>query len=74
MHRVRHLLFLRLRSGMAAANGTRVALGVAAFAILAALPFTNKKVLDREQSVAKMRDASLDAKDAARDGRLSRKQ
>jgi len=38
--------------------------------IVGSLPFLNKTVREREANVAGMRDASYDAKDAARDSRL----
>ena len=38
--------------------------------IVGSLPFLNKTVREREGNVAAMRDASYDAKDAARDSRL----
>jgi hypothetical protein len=53
-----------------AASQPRVALGVAALCALCALPFLSKRVRDREDAVAAMRDASY-AKDEARSARLS---
>ena len=38
--------------------------------LIGSLPFLNKTVREREENVAAMRDASYDAKDAARDSRL----
>ena len=38
--------------------------------LVGSLPFLNKAVRDTEANVAAMRDASYDAKDAARDSRL----
>ena len=38
--------------------------------LIGSLPFLNKAVRDTEANVAAMRDASYDAKDAARDSRL----
>lgn len=52
-----------------------VVLGAVAVAmVIAGLPFLNKTVWQREQNVAAMRDAALDAKDDARSARLSIKQ
>jgi hypothetical protein len=48
-----------------------VFLGVSAALALGAIPFTFKNVRQRENQVAAMRDAAYDAKDAARDSRLS---
>lgn len=41
--------------------------------LIAALPFISKTVRQREQNVAAMRDAVMDAKDDARSARLSLK-
>jgi hypothetical protein len=54
----------------------KVLLGVSVGLIVAGLPLMNKEVYKREQNVHKMRDDSYDAadaKNAARDSRLSRK-
>ena len=51
-------------------NKLQVIAGVGAALILSALPFLSPKVREREQAVANMRDASLDAKDEARNSRL----
>lgn len=55
-------------------NGHTVALqvlaGVSIAGILAALPFLSSTVREREQAVANMRDAAIDAKDEARNSRL----
>jgi hypothetical protein len=48
-----------------------VFLGVSAALALGAIPFAFKNVRQRENQVAAMRDAAYDAKDAARDSRLS---
>jgi hypothetical protein len=48
-----------------------VFLGVAAALAFGALPFAFKSVRQKENQVAAMRDAAYDAKDAARDSRLS---
>ncbi len=50
-----------------------VFLGVSAALVLGALPFVSKTVRQRENNVAAMRDAAIDAKDAARDSRLRTK-
>ena len=44
--------------------------GVTAGLILAGLPFLSSTVREREQAVAEMRDAALDAKDNARNARM----
>ena len=44
--------------------------GVTAALILAGLPFLSPTVRQREQAVAEMRDAALDAKDNARNARM----
>ena len=51
----------------------RVAAGVAFALAVAAATFYSKRVRDREAAVASMRDAVYDAKDAARNARLSRR-
>jgi hypothetical protein len=56
-----------------AGNQSLVWAGVAGACVLAALPFLNKTVYQREQQVAQMRDAVMDAKDEARNSRLSTK-
>lgn len=53
-----------------AASQPRVFLGVAALCALCSIPFFSKRVRDRENAVAAMRDASY-AKDEARAARLS---
>ncbi|KDD74268.1 hypothetical protein H632_c1444p1 [Helicosporidium sp. ATCC 50920] len=53
-------------------NNKLVFLGVSAIMLAAALPLMNKKVYEREQGVAAMRDNYYD-KDAARNDRLSAK-
>lgn len=53
------------------ANPRLVFLGVTAAFIVAGLPLLSKAVRQREQAVAEMRDAVYDAKDAARNARLS---
>lgn len=53
------------------ANPRAVFLGVTAACVLAGLPLLSKAVRQREQEVAEMRDAVYDAKDAARNARLS---
>ena len=52
------------------ANQKVVVAAVAGALAFASIPFFNKQVRQREQNVAAMRDASYDAKDAARDARL----
>ncbi|KAL6774015.1 hypothetical protein ACKKBG_A23455 [Auxenochlorella protothecoides x Auxenochlorella symbiontica] len=63
------------------ANQLKVLLGLSAGLIIAGLPLMNKKVYQREQAVAAMRDATYSsepqidkgqAKDAARNFRLKR--
>jgi len=44
--------------------------GVTAALIIAGLPFLSSTVRQREQAVAEMRDAALDAKDSARNARM----
>ena len=51
-------------------NLSQVLSGVVIAAIVAGLPFLSSTVREREQAVANMRDASLDAKDEARNARL----
>ncbi|CAL5219560.1 g1417 [Coccomyxa viridis] len=51
-------------------NQRIVFIAVAGALAFAALPFISKQVRKREQEVANMRDASYDAKDAARNARL----
>lgn len=46
---------------------------VAGAMVVAGLPFLNKTIYQREQNVAAMRDAVIDAKDDARSARLSLK-
>ena len=58
---------------MKKASQLRVALGLTIGLIIAGLPLMNKTVYEREQAVARMRDDSYDAKDAARASRLRRK-
>jgi len=41
--------------------------------VIAAMPFAFKEVRAREQAVAEARDSAYDAKDEARNARLSRK-
>lgn len=41
--------------------------------VLCGLPFLSKTIYEKEQKVAEMRDASYDAKDEARNQRLSLK-
>jgi hypothetical protein len=53
------------------ANQKYVLLGVSAAMVLAGLPFLSKAVRRKEQELAEMRDAVYDAKDAARNARLS---
>jgi hypothetical protein len=53
------------------ANPRVVLLGVTAAMVVAGLPFLSKAVRQREQQLAEMRDAVYDAKDAARNARLS---
>ena len=48
----------------------QVLAGVSIAAVLAALPFLSSTVREREQAVASMRDAAIDAKDEARNSRL----
>lgn len=48
----------------------KVFAGVSVAGILAALPFLSSTVREREQAVANMRDAAIDAKDEARNSRL----
>eukprot|EP00884_Botryococcus_braunii_P008452 jgi/Botrbrau1/17608/Bobra.0166s0045.1 len=55
------------------ANQKVVLLGVSAAMLLAGLPFLSKAVRRKEQELAEMRDAVYDAKDAARNARLSLK-
>jgi hypothetical protein len=55
------------------ANQLKVAVGLAIGLTIAGLPLMNKKVYEREQQVAAMRDSSYDEKDQARASRLSRK-
>ena len=57
---------LRVRSHLE----IQVLAGVSIAAILAALPFLSSTVREREQAVANMRDAAIDAKDEARNSRL----
>lgn len=52
------------------ADQRKVLLGVLSGLILCAVPFASDGFRKREQKVAEMRDASYDAKDGARDGRL----
>ena len=52
------------------ANQKYVLAAVVGSCLFASIPFLNKQVRQREQNVAAMRDASYDAKDAARDSRL----
>ena len=61
------------RSRFGPASLPRVAAGVAFALAVAAAPFYSKRVRDREAAVASMRDAVYDAKDAARNARLSRR-
>ena len=53
------------------ANQKVVFASVAAIFAFCSLPFFNKTVLDRENKLAEMRDAQYDAKDEARNQRLS---
>lgn len=52
------------------ANQKYVFAAVAGALMFATVPFLSKQVRQREANVAAMRDASYDAKDAARDSRL----
>lgn len=52
-------------------NKTLVLVGVVGAMVVAGIPFISKTVRQREQKVAEMRDAVYDAKDAARNARLS---
>lgn len=49
---------------------SRVLLGVAVACAVAGAPLLSKKVRDREQGIANMRDSVADAKDEARNARL----
>lgn len=51
----------------------KVTVGVVIGMVVAGLPLLNKTVYEREQNVHKMRDDQYDAKDSARNSRLSRK-
>jgi len=51
----------------------KVLVGLTLGLTIAGLPLMNKKVYEREQQVARMRDASYEAKDSARAARLSRR-
>lgn len=53
------------------ASRKTVFLGVSAALAFGAIPFAFKSVRQKENQVAAMRDAAYDAKDAARDSRLS---
>ena len=61
-------------SGMAKAQAWKVVVGVTIGGIIAGLPLLNKKVYQREQEVALMRDQryDVDVKSEARDSRLKR--
>mmetsp|Transcript_8340 Transcript_8340/g.19033 ORF Transcript_8340/g.19033 Transcript_8340/m.19033 type:complete len:171 (+) Transcript_8340:137-649(+) len=61
------------RAGQPDANQKHVLIGVSIGFALAAAPFAFKSFRDNEQRVARMRDDSLDDKDAARASRLSAK-
>ncbi len=56
-----------------AASQAKVFAGVASGLAIAAMPFAFKEVRAREQAVAEARDSAYDAKDEARNARLSRK-
>jgi len=58
---------------MGKANQFKVAVGLAIGLTIAGLPLMNKKVYEREQQVAQMRDSSYDEKDRARASRMSRR-
>ena len=53
------------------ANPRLVFVGVLTALAVGALPLLNKSVYNREQQIAELRDQSFDAKNAARDSRLS---
>ena len=59
---------------MAKAQAWKVVVGVTIGGIIAGLPLLNKKVYQREQEVALMRDQryDVDVKSEARDSRLKR--
>ena len=61
---------------MSKSKTLKVAVGVCLGMIVAGLPLLNKKVYDREQAVALMRDQHYggDLKNAARDSRLRPRQ
>jgi len=52
------------------ANPVHVLLGTLACLAISAMPFAFKTVREREANVHVMREAQIDAKDNARDGRL----
>ena len=60
------------RAMQAPRGNQRVVFGTVAIVLtVCGLPFLSKTVLDKEQKIAEMRDASYDAKDEARNQRLS---
>lgn len=60
------------RAMQAPRGNQKVVFGVvASVLVLCSLPFLSGTVMQREQQVAAMRDASYDAKDEARNQRLS---
>lgn len=58
---------------MALSQRQTVVLGVSVAMVIGALPLLNKKVRQRENEVANMRDDVIDRKDAARNSRLTLK-
>ena len=67
---VYHILLCSFRLIQLQYASVKVLTGVSIAAVLAALPFLSSTVRQREQAVANMRDAAIDAKDEARNARL----